>query len=138
PGVAEIDVNGRQKYAVRVQARPDALAARNLTMDDVANAIRTANANTPVGTLDGPRQTLVIQANRQLTRAAEFARIIVATLPNGATVRLDDVATVEDSVESVKAASWANGERAISMSVRRQPDANTVATVQAVKQALPQ
>ena len=137
PGVAEIDVNGRKKYAVRVQVRPDALAARNLTMDDVANAIRTANANTPVGTLDGRRQTLVIQANRQLTKAAEFARIIVATLPNGATVRLQDVATVEDSVESVKAASWANGERAISLSVRRQPDANTVSTVAAIKEALP-
>ena len=100
PGVAEIDVNGRKKYAVRVQVRPDELAARNLTMDDVAAAIRTANANTPVGTLDGERQTLVIQANRQLTKAAEFARIIVATLPNGATVRLQDLATVEDSVES--------------------------------------
>jgi HAE1 family hydrophobic/amphiphilic exporter-1 len=137
PGVAEIDVNGRKKYAVRVQVRPDALAARNLTVDDVARAIQLANANTPVGTLEGPRQTLTIQANRQLTRAAQFARIIVATLPNGATVRLEDVAHVEDSVESLKTASWADGERAISLSVRRQPDANTVATVERIKEALP-
>ena len=136
-GVAEIDVNGRKKYAVRVQVRPDALAARNLTMDDVARAIQLANANTPVGTLDGERQTLTIQANRQLTRAAQFARIIVATLPNGATVRLEDVAHVEDSVESLKTASWADGERAISLSVRRQADANTVATVERIKEALP-
>ena len=137
PGVAEIDVNGRKKYAVRVQVRPDALAARNLTVDDVAKAIQLANANTPVGTLDGERQTLTIQANRQLTHAAQFARIIVATLPSGATVRLEDVAEVEDSVESLKTASWADGERAISLSVRRQPDANTVATVERIKEALP-
>src|SRR5688572_27887903 len=138
PGVAEIDINGRQRFAVRVRVRPDALAARNLTVDDVAAAVRTANANTPVGTLEGPRQTLTIQANKQMAHAAEFARIIVATLPNGATVRLEDVAEVQDSVESVKSASWADGERAISLSVRRQPDANTVATVDAIRALLPQ
>ncbi len=137
PGVAEIDINGRKRFAVRVQVRPDALASRNLTVDDVANAIRTANANTPVGTLEGDRQTLTIQANRQLTRAAQFARIIVATLPGGASVRLEDVATVIDSVESVKVASWADEDIAISIAVRRQPDANTVATVDAIRAALP-
>jgi HAE1 family hydrophobic/amphiphilic exporter-1 len=136
-GVAEIDVNGRKRFAVRVHARPDALAARNLTMDDVARSIQMANANTPVGTLEGDRQTLTIQANRQLTRAADFARIIVATLPGGATVRLEDVARVEDSVETLKAASWADGERAITLSVRRQPQANTVATVDALRAAIP-
>jgi HAE1 family hydrophobic/amphiphilic exporter-1 len=137
PGVAQIDINGRKRFAVRVRVRPDALAARNLTVDDVAAAIRQANANTPVGTLEGPRQTLTIQANRQLAHAAEFARIIVATLPSGATVRLGDVAEVEDSVESLKTASWADGERAITLSVRRQPDANTVATVDAIRAAIP-
>jgi hydrophobic/amphiphilic exporter-1 (mainly G- bacteria), HAE1 family len=138
PGVAEIDINGRQRFAVRVRVRPDALAARNLTVDDVAAAIRLANPNTPVGTLEGRRQTLTIQANRQLVHAAEFAKIIVATLPNGAAVRLEDVADAQDSVESVKAASWADGERAITLLVRRQPDANTVATVDAIRAALPQ
>jgi HAE1 family hydrophobic/amphiphilic exporter-1 len=137
PGVAEIDINGRQRFAVRVRVRPDALAARNLTVDDVAAAVRTANANTPVGTLEGPRQTLTIQANKQMAHAAEFARIIVATLPNGSAVRLEDVAEVVDSVESVKSASWADAERAISLSVRRQPDANTVATVDAIRAMLP-
>jgi len=136
-GVAEVDVNGRQRFAVRVHARPDALAARNLTMDDLANAIRTSNANTPVGTLEGQRQSLTIQANRQLARAADFRRIIVSTLPNGNVVRLEDVASVEDSVESVKAASWSDSERAISLLVRRQPDANTVATVDALRAAIP-
>ncbi len=137
PGVAEIDINGRKRFAVRVQVRPDALASRNLTVDDVANAIRTANANTPVGTLEGDRQTLTIQANRQLTHADQFAKIIVATLPGGASVRLEDVATVIDSVESVKVASWADEDIAISIAVRRQPDANTVATVDAIRAALP-
>ncbi|MEO5692761.1 MAG: efflux RND transporter permease subunit [Usitatibacter sp.] len=136
-GVAEIDINGRQRFAVRVKVRPDAIASRNLTMEDVAAAIRLANPITPVGTLEGSRQTLTIEANRQLAHAADFARIIVATLPNGATVRLDDIADVQDSVESVKAASWADGERAITLLVRRQPDANTVATVDAIKAALP-
>jgi len=118
--------------------RPDALASRNLTVDDVAKAIQLSNPITPVGTLEGGRQTLVIEANKQMLHAAEFAKIIVATLPNGATVRLDDVAEVLDSVEVVKAASWADSERAITLLVRRQPDANTVATVDAIRAALPQ
>jgi HAE1 family hydrophobic/amphiphilic exporter-1 len=137
-GVAEIEINGRQRFAVRVRVRPDALASRNLTVDDVAAAIRAANPITPVGTLEGRRQTLTIEANKQLMRASEFARIIVATLPNGATVRLEEVAEVVDSVESVKAASWSNGERSISLLVRRQPDANTVATVDAIRALMPQ
>jgi HAE1 family hydrophobic/amphiphilic exporter-1 len=138
PGVAEVDINGRKRFAVRVQVRPDALAARNLTVDEVAAALKAANANTPVGTLDGRRQTLTIQANRQMTRAADFERIIIATRPDGYTVRLGDVADVRDSVESVKTAAWSDGERSITISVRRQPDANTVATVNAIKAALPQ
>jgi HAE1 family hydrophobic/amphiphilic exporter-1 len=134
-GVAEIDINGRKRFAVRIQARPDALAARNLTMDEVAAAIRTANANTPVGTLEGARQTLTIQANKQLVHADQFRRIIVGQF-NGNTVRLEDVADVLDSVETVKSASWTDGQIGITLSVRRQPDANTVATVDAIRAAL--
>jgi HAE1 family hydrophobic/amphiphilic exporter-1 len=137
PGVAQISVAGQKRFAVRVKARPDALAARNLTLDDIANAVKLANANTPVGTLDGQRQTLTIMANRQLTRAADFKPIIVATLANGSVVRLQDVADVEDSVESVKTASWSNGEPAIALFIQRQPGANTVAAIDAIKAALP-
>jgi HAE1 family hydrophobic/amphiphilic exporter-1 len=136
-GVAQVNINGQKKYAVRVRVRPEALATHNLTVDDVANALHSANANSPVGTLDGPRQTLIIQANRQLDNAAAFANLVVATSASGAPVRLSDVAVVEDSVESVKTASWANGERAITLSVQRQPGANTVATVDAIKAAMP-
>ncbi len=137
PGVAQINVAGQKRFAVRVRARPDALAARNLSMDDLAGALAAANANSPVGTLDGDRQTLTIQANRQLTRAADFRPLIVATLPNGSVVHLEDVADVEDSVESVKTASWSNGVPSIALFIQRQPGANTVAAIDAIKHALP-
>lgn len=137
-GVAQVSINGQKKYAVRIRVNPQALAARNLTISDVATALNSANNNSPVGTLDGgTRQTLVIQANKQLSNASAFANVIIATSPTGNPVRLSDVATVEDSVESVKTASWVNGERAITLSVQRQPDANTVATVDAIKAAMP-
>ena len=137
PGVAQVQINGQKKYAVRVLANPEALAMRNLTLDDIASALRTANANTPIGTLEGPRQTLTIQANRQLSNAAAFANLIVATSDSGNPVILSDVARVEDSVESIKTASWVNDERAITLSVQRQPGANTVATVDAIKTVIP-
>jgi len=138
PGVAQVQINGQKKYAVRVHVNPEALAVRNLTIDDIATALRSANVNSPVGTLEGPRQTLTIQANRQLNDAAAFASLIVATAPGGSPVRLSEVAQVEDSVEAIKTASWVNGERAITLSVQRQPDSNTVATVNAIKAAIPE
>ncbi|MHB1428353.1 MAG: efflux RND transporter permease subunit [Rhodocyclaceae bacterium] len=137
PGVAQVNINGQKKFAVRIRVDAEALAARNLTLEDIATALRGANANSPVGVLEGPRQTLTIQANRQLENAEAFARLIVATAPGGRPVRLADVAVVEDSVESVKTASWVNGERGITLSVLRQPGANTVATVDAIRAALP-
>ena len=137
PGVAQVNINGQKKYAVRIRLNPESMTARNLTIDEVANALRSANANSPVGTLEGPRQTLTIQANRQLNNAAAFAALIITTAPGSRPVRLADIAEVEDSVESVKTASWANGERAITLSVQRQPGANTVATVDAIKAAMP-
>ncbi len=136
-GVAQVNINGQKKFAVRIRVDAEALAARNLTLEDIAAALRSANANSPVGVLEGPRQTLTIQANRQLENAAAFARLIVAASPGGRPVRLADVALVEDSVESVKTASWVNGERGITLSVLRQPGANTVATVDAIRAALP-
>jgi HAE1 family hydrophobic/amphiphilic exporter-1 len=137
PGVGQVLITGQKRFAVRVRVRPDALAAHNLTVDDIAAALKSANANTPVGILEGARQTLTIQANRQMTKAAEFAKIIVATLPSGSTVRLEDVAEVADSVESVRTASWINGERSITLQIMRQPGANTVATVDAIKAVVP-
>ncbi|TMS56949.1 efflux RND transporter permease subunit [Imbroritus primus] len=136
PGVAQVSVFGQKKYAVRVRVKPDALAARGMTLDELATALRDANTNTPVGTLDGDRQTMTIQANRQLPNAEAFAHIIVSSR-NGQPVRLSDVAEVQDSVEVIKTGSWVNGERSIVLGVQRQTDANTVAVVDAVLAELP-
>ncbi|MBP9905628.1 MAG: efflux RND transporter permease subunit, partial [Rhodoferax sp.] len=96
-GVAQINIFGAKRYAVRVRVQPDALAARNMGLDEVAAALRAANVNTPVGTLEGPKQTLVLQANKQLKNAAEFGDLIVS-VRGGNPVRLKDVARVEDSL----------------------------------------
>ena len=135
-GVAQVAVYGRKAFAVRVKADADLLNARNITLDELANAVRLANANTPVGVLDGPRQTLTIQANEQMLKAADFAKVIVGQR-NGAPVRLDEVATIEDSFESVKTASSFNGQSSISLAVLRQPNANTVQVVDAVRALMP-
>ncbi|MFY9510152.1 MAG: efflux RND transporter permease subunit [Rubrivivax sp.] len=136
-GVAQVNIFGPKRYAVRVRVNPDALSARNLTLDELGAALKAANANTPVGTLDGQRQTLTLQANRQLQSAAEFADLIVS-VKGGNPVRLRDVASVEDSVETVKTSAHYNGEPSITLAVLRQPDANTVQVVDAVKAAVPE
>ncbi len=135
-GVAQVAVYGQRRFAVRVKVRPDELAARNLTLDELATLIHAANTNGPVGVLDGPRQSLTLEANRQLRNAAGFGDLIVSTR-DGYITRLKDVAIVEDSVESAKSGSWVNGEPSIVLAVQRQPNANTVAVVDAVKATLP-
>ncbi|TWI60761.1 HAE1 family hydrophobic/amphiphilic exporter-1 [Pseudoduganella lurida] len=136
PGVAQVTVNGQKRFAVRIRAKSDLLNARNLTLADVQTAVKSANANTPLGVLDGPDQTLTIQGNPQLMNAAEYRDLIIATR-NGEPVRLKDVATVEDSFQSIKSFGSYNGERAIVLLVQRQPDANTVQVVDGVKALLP-
>ena len=135
-GVAQVNIFGAKRYAVRVRVQPQALAARNIGLDELSAALTAANVNTPVGTLEGAQQTLTLQANRQLRNAAEFADLIVSNR-GGNPVRLRDVASVEDSYESVKTFASFDGERSISLAVFRQPDANTVKVVDAVRAALP-
>ncbi|MBI3526253.1 MAG: efflux RND transporter permease subunit [Betaproteobacteria bacterium] len=135
-GVAQVAVYGKKRYAVRVKVNPDLLTARNISLDELMAALHAANANTPVGVLDGPQQMLTIEANRQLRNAAEFSGLIIASR-NNAPVRLRDVATVEDSVESIRSANRYNDERAIVLAVLRQPNANTVAVVNAIRNMLP-
>ena len=135
-GVAQVLVLGQKRFAVRIRVRPEALTERNITLDELRAAVTSANANTPVGVLDGPRQTLTVQANRQLTNAREFGNIIVANRGD-APIRLRDVADVQDSFETVKTASTFNGEPSITLAVLRQPDANTVKVVDRVKLTLP-
>lgn len=136
-GVAQIIVYGAKRYAVRVQVRPDALGNRNLTMDDVANAINKANSNTPVGVLDGPRQSITIYANPQLVRPEEFGNLIISQ-KNGLPIFLKDVAEVVESYENVYTLASSNGERSIAIAVLRQPNANTVEVVKSVKALIPE
>ena len=136
PGVAQVSVNGQKRFAVRVRAKFELMNARNITLDELANALNLANSNAPLGILDGPSQTLTIQGNPQLANAAEFSDLIVATR-DGQSVRLKDVAEVTDSYQSIKAAGRYNGEPAIVLLVQRQPNANTVQVVDAVRKLLP-
>ena len=135
-GVAQVNIFGSKRFAVRVRVNPEALSARNIGLDELSAALRSANVNTPVGTLEGPRQTLTLQANKQLRNAVEFAELIVANR-SGAAVRLKDVAQVQDSVEQLKSWATLNGENSITLAVLRQPGANTVRVVDSVREALP-
>ena len=135
-GVAQVNIFGSKRFAVRVRVLPEALAARNIGLDELSAALRAANVNTPVGTLEGPRQTLTLTANKQLKNAAEFAELIVSQ-KGGNPVRLKDVAVVQDSLENLKSWATLNGENSITLAVQRQPGANTVRVVDAVRAALP-
>lgn len=135
-GVAQVLVYGQKRYAVRVRANPAKLAMNNLTMDDIGQAINKANSNTPVGVLDGPRQSLTIYANPQLVKAKSFADLTIAQR-NGLPIRLGDVATVSESYELIKTLASYNGERSLTIAILRQPSANTVKVVEGVKAMLP-
>ncbi len=135
-GVAQVQILGQQKYAVRIRVDPTALASRGIGMDELQQAVSAANANTPVGTLQNDTQTMTIDARTTLANAAQFADIIIATR-NGRPVRLGDVAKVIDSVENVNTASWTDGTRSILLAIQRQPDANTVDVVDRVKAQMP-
>jgi HAE1 family hydrophobic/amphiphilic exporter-1 len=136
-GVAQVIVYGQKRYAIRVNVNPAVLAAKNLTLDDVAKAVNAANSNTPVGVLDGPRQQLTIYANQQIVKASEFANLVIAQR-NGLPVRLKDVADVVESYESVKTLAAYNGERSIAIAVLRQPTSNSVQVVDSVRKMIPQ
>src|SRR5450759_1889100 len=111
-GVAQVVIFGSQKFAIRVQADPEAAAARGISLEDVRAAVSRANSSTPVGTLYGPKQDVALQASGQMDKAADYSHVIVAWR-NGSPVRLDEIAHVYDSVENDKIATWFNGTRAI-------------------------
>ncbi len=136
PGVAQVLVYGSQKFAIRVQVDPRAAAARGLSLDDVRAAVASANSSTPVGTLNGPKQDVALVASGQMSKAADYSQVVVAWR-NGAPVKLDEIATILDSVENDKIATWLNGKRSIVLAVQKQPDANLVAVVDGVRAKLP-
>ena len=135
-GVAQVQVFGSQKYAVRVQLDPRALATRGIGIDEVEKAIAQGNVNLPTGTLYGPHQAFNVQATGQLYNAAAYRPLIVA-YRNGAPVRLEQLGQVIDSVQTDKVASWYNTDRAVVLAIQRQPGTNTVEVVDAIRKLLP-
>jgi HAE1 family hydrophobic/amphiphilic exporter-1 len=135
-GVAQVTVFGSQKYAVRVQVDPRALAARGIGIDEVEQAIARANVNKPTGTLYGPHQAVNVQSTGQLTNAAAYRPLIVA-YRNGSPVRLEELGRVIDGVQTDKVASWFNDDRAVVLAVQRQPGTNTIEVVDGIRKLLP-
>src|SRR5688500_14742562 len=134
-GVAQVNVFGSQKYAVRIDVDPRQLAARSMGIDEVTTAIQNANVNLPTGTIYGER-TFVVKTNGQLMRAAAYGPAIIA-YRGGHPVRLDEVAHVYDGVENDRTASRQNGERCIYLSIQQQPGTNVLNTVDSIKAMLP-
>ena len=136
-GVALVQVMGAQKYAVRVQLSPQALASRGIGMDEVKTSLAAGNVNQPTGSLNGRTQSLTVQATGQLKSADAYRQLIVA-YRNGAPVRLADLGQVIDSVQNEKSAGWFNDDRSIILFVQRQPGTNTIEVVNNVKAILPE
>jgi HAE1 family hydrophobic/amphiphilic exporter-1 len=135
-GVAQVQVMGAAKYAVRVDLDPRRLSSRGIGIDEVATAIQGANVNLPTGTMYGPDRAYTVVANGQLMRAATYAPLVIA-YRNGNPVRLSEVARVYDGVENDKSANFYKGLRNIYLSILKQPGSNVVATVDAIKELLP-
>ncbi|MEA2570038.1 MAG: hypothetical protein QOI24_2039 [Acidobacteriota bacterium] len=137
PGVAQVQVYGAQKYAVRVQLDPREIATRGVGIDEVVTAIRNSNVNLPTGVLNGPYTAYTLQANGQLFKAAEYRRITVA-YKNGAPVHLEDLGKVLDDVENNQAAAWFRDKRGFVLAVQKQPGTNAVDVSDRVRALLPQ
>jgi len=135
-GVAQVMVYGSQKYAMRAQIDPKALASRQIGIDEVSAALQSGNTNLPTGTLYGANHTFTILSNGQRMNAQQFGPMVVA-YRNGSPVRLNELGRVIDSVQNDKTASWFNGNRAIVLAIQKQPGTNTVAVVDSIKKLLP-
>jgi HAE1 family hydrophobic/amphiphilic exporter-1 len=135
-GVAQVQIFGQQKYAVRAQVDPSALASRGIGINEVQQALAQANVNLPTGTLYGENRLFAVQANGQLFDAAAFRPIIV-TYRNGSPIRLEQLGRVVDGVENDKVAAWFKDKRGIVLAIYRQPGTNTIQVVDAVKKLLP-
>ena len=135
-GVAQVDVFGSQKFAIRVQLDPSQLAVRQIGVDDVVAAVQRGNVDLPVGTLNAPNRAYTLVSDGQLVNGAAFQSLVV-TYRNGAPVRIQDIGKAIDSVENTKVASWFNGKKAVILGVQRQPGANVVEVVDAIKEILP-
>ena len=136
-GVSQVQVYGSQKYAVRVQVDPEAVAARSIGIDEIASALGEGNSNLPVGSLTGQVREYTVQSSGALYKAEDYKPLIVAWR-GGAPVRLGEIARVIDSVENDRRANWYNGKRAFTLAIERQPGANTVELVDNIRKVLPE
>ncbi|HEX4104908.1 MAG TPA: efflux RND transporter permease subunit [Rhizomicrobium sp.] len=135
-GVAQVNVFGAAAFAVRIQVDPTQLSARNIGIDQVAQAVQAANVDANTGQLNGPSQATLIHVNGQLSDAAHWNKQIIA-FRNGAPVRVQDIGKAIDSYQNIYAASYFNGKRAIILNVQRQPGSNTIEIVNEINQVLP-
>jgi len=135
-GVAQVQVYGSQKFAVRVQVDPRKLASQQVGLDEVSTAIQNGNVNLPMGDMQGTHNAYTVQANGQLNRAEDYEPLIVAWR-DGARPSAGDIGQVFDSVENDKAAAWFNNVRGIVLAVQRQPGTNTIQVVNSVRELLP-
>ena len=139
-GVAQVQVYGSQKYAVRIELDPVALATRGIGIDEAASVVGQYNVNMPLGSLSGPDKVATVQANGQLLEARKYLNLIVA-FRNGKPVRLSEIGAVSDSVENDKVAAWFTVEgvrnRAIVLAIQKQPGSNTVEVARAVRALVP-
>ncbi len=135
-GVARVQVFGAQKFAVRVQADPEKLAARTIDLEEVRSALSAGSTNLPAGSLYGTTKSYTVQSNSQLTTAPQFAQLIV-TYRNGSPVRLGELGQVLDSVSDTKSRFWINNRRSMILAVQKQPGANTVEVADQVKALVP-
>lgn len=136
-GVGLVNIAGGQRPAIRIQANDQALAAYNLSLEDLRLAISAANVNLPKGLFDGPYKSAIIDNNDQLQTVADYQNLVVA-YRNNAPVKLADVASIADSIENLKMAAWANQTAAVLLNIRRQPGANVIEVVDRINQLLPQ
>jgi multidrug efflux pump len=136
-GVGLVSISGGQKPAVRIQTNPMALSSYGLNLEDLRTALVQTSVNAAKGSFDGPHQDYQINANDQLVTSADYRNVVVA-YRNGAPILLRDVAQVVDSIENNKQAAWMNETPAVILNIQRQPGANTISVVKAVKAILPQ
>jgi hydrophobe/amphiphile efflux-1 (HAE1) family protein len=137
PGVAQVNVGGQQKPAVRIQVDPQKLAAMGIGLEDLRGAIATVTTDSPKGSIDGATRTFTIYNNDQLLSAAPWNDAVVA-YKNGAPVRVRDIGQAVEGPERTKLAAWSNNQRAVVLSVMKQPSANVIDTVDRIKAVLPQ
>ena len=136
-GVGLVSLSGGQRPAVRIAADLRKLAAYGLNIDDLRTTIANANVDTPKGNFDGPQRSYTVNANDQLRSADEYRSLVVA-YHNGAAIRLTDVARVTDGAQNEKLAAWSGSEPAVILNIQRQPGANVIAVVDAIKAMMPQ